>query len=70
MWTQYFKQPYALHGAYWHERFGEKMSAGCPNLSPLDAEWLFGFTEPALPDGWQGVAPGPGGDGTLIILGA
>jgi hypothetical protein len=33
----------ALHGAYWHQNFGRKMSHGCVN-SPLDmAEWLFGW---------------------------
>ncbi len=77
MWTQYFKQPYALHGAYWHESFGEKMSAGCPNLSPLDARWLFDFTQPTLPPGWQGVAPaldsahGPDeAKPTLVVIGS
>jgi hypothetical protein len=69
MWTQYFKQPYALHGAYWHERFGEKLSAGCPNLAPLDAAWLFEFTEPPVPDGWHAAAPSPGHDGSLVLLG-
>jgi hypothetical protein len=52
--TQYFNPPFALHASYWHEQFGQPMSAGCINASPLDAEWLFGWTEPAVPDGWQG----------------
>lgn len=53
--TQYFHPPFALHGAYWHEKFGEPMSAGCINASPLDAAWLFGWTEPVVPSGWQGI---------------
>ncbi|MBA3337243.1 MAG: L,D-transpeptidase, partial [Chloroflexia bacterium] len=33
----------ALHGAYWHDNFGEKMSHGCINL-PLDvAAFLFSW---------------------------
>jgi hypothetical protein len=33
----------ALHGAYWHHNFGNKMSHGCVNL-PLDfATWLYGW---------------------------
>ncbi|MBW2457246.1 MAG: L,D-transpeptidase family protein [Deltaproteobacteria bacterium] len=52
--TQYFNPPFALHGTYWHERFGEPMSAGCVNLSPVDAKWLFDWTDPAVPAGWQG----------------
>jgi hypothetical protein len=54
-WTQNFNGPYALHGAYWHDRWGELKSSGCVNLSPLDAKFLFEFTEPALPEGWHGV---------------
>jgi hypothetical protein len=69
MWVQYFEQPYALHGAYWHERFGQPTSAGCPNLAPLDAARLFQFSEPQLPDGWQAVAPERGHNGTLVVVG-
>jgi len=33
----------ALHGAYWHNNFGERMSHGCVNL-PLDfAAWMYGW---------------------------
>jgi lipoprotein-anchoring transpeptidase ErfK/SrfK len=52
--TQYFAPPFALHAAYWHDRFGEPTSAGCVNLSPADAEALFDFTEPHVPEGWAG----------------
>jgi hypothetical protein len=53
--TMYFDPPFAIHAAFWHERFGEFVSAGCINLSPLDAERLFDWADPALPPGWQGV---------------
>ena len=53
--TQYFNPPFALHAAYWHERFGEPTSAGCVNVSPIDAETLFGWSDPQVPEGWQGV---------------
>ncbi len=34
----------ALHGTYWHDNFGQKMSHGCVNL-PLDvAAWMYGWT--------------------------
>jgi hypothetical protein len=52
--TQYYNPPFALHGTYWHESFGEPMSAGCINVSPVDAEWLFGWSDPRVPEGWQG----------------
>ncbi|MBI4702853.1 MAG: L,D-transpeptidase [Deltaproteobacteria bacterium] len=54
-YTQNFTGPHALHGAYWHDDWGEKKSGGCVNLSPIDAKWLFAWTEPALPPGWHAV---------------
>jgi LysM repeat protein len=47
--VQYFYAGYALHGAYWHENWGNTMSHGCVNL-PLDAaEWLYNFAELGTP---------------------
>ena len=46
-----------LHGAFWHAGFGQVRSHGCVNLSPADARWLFGFTEPKVPAGWHAIAP-------------
>jgi hypothetical protein len=54
-YVQYFEDGYALHGAYWHDRFGTPKSHGCINLAPEDARRLFSFTEPGLPAGWHGV---------------
>lgn len=53
-WVQYFSEGYALHAAYWHDAFGEPRSHGCVNLSPIDARWLFHFTNPGVPKGWHG----------------
>jgi hypothetical protein len=53
--VMYFFKSFAVHGAFWHSNYGTEMSHGCVNLSPLDAKWLFLFTEPHLPDGWHGV---------------
>jgi lipoprotein-anchoring transpeptidase ErfK/SrfK len=47
-WVQFFNQNIALHGAYWHRRFGQPVSHGCVNLAPDDAKWLYDFTR--LPD--------------------
>lgn len=53
-YTQYFKPPFALHAAFWHDRFGEPTSAGCVNVSPQDAEALFRWSDPPVPEDWQG----------------
>ena len=50
-WTMYFNKSFALHAAYWHDRFGFPHSHGCVNLSPGDAQWLFGWTTPATSAG-------------------
>jgi hypothetical protein len=54
-YTQNFEGPYALHGAYWHDRWGEKKSGGCVNLSPIDSRRVFAWTDPPLPEGWHGL---------------
>lgn len=55
-YVQYFEDGYALHGAYWHDRFGQPKSHGCINLAPEDARRLFFWTEPQVPPGWHGAA--------------
>lgn len=45
-WTMYFNGQFALHGAYWHDKFGLHHSHGCVNLSPRDAKWLFDWATP------------------------
>ncbi len=67
-YTQNFDGPYALHGAYWHDRFGEKKSGGCVNLSPIDSRRIFAWTEPALPPGWHGMRTGSFEPKTIIHL--
>jgi hypothetical protein len=53
-YVQYFESNYALHGAYWHDRFGIPKSHGCINLAPEDARRIFFWTEPNVPAGWHG----------------
>jgi len=45
----------ALHGAYWHDRFGYKRSHGCVNMPPNDAEWIFHWSAGAPNDLWVDV---------------
>jgi LysM repeat protein len=40
-YTMYFYSGFALHGAYWHNNFGQPMSHGCVNLSTEAAKWLY-----------------------------
>lgn len=56
-WVQYFEGSNALHAAFWHDDFGTRRSHGCVNLSPADARFLFAFTAPVLPDGYEALIP-------------
>lgn len=48
--TMFFDNDIALHGAFWHDRFGYKHSHGCVNMPPRDAEWVFFWSEGAPND--------------------
>ena len=53
-YVMYFdKEGYALHGAYWHDKFGIPKSHGCINLTPEDARRVFHWTTPQVPVGWH-----------------
>lgn len=67
-YVMYFKNSYALHGAFWHNNFGRRMSHGCVNLSPLDAKFVFMWSEPALPQGWHGIWATNDHPGTLVVV--
>jgi hypothetical protein len=54
-YVEYFDDDgHAIHGAYWHDKFGIPKSHGCINLAPEDARRVFYFTEPAVPAHWHG----------------
>jgi lipoprotein-anchoring transpeptidase ErfK/SrfK len=43
-YTMYFYRGYAIHGAYWHNRFGTPVSHGCVNLPVKQARNLYNWT--------------------------
>lgn len=54
----------ALHGTFWHDNFGSRMSHGCVNLPNNDALWLYRWTDPVIAPGeWYQM-----GRGTLVIV--
>lgn len=67
-WVMYFEQSFALHGAFWHNGFGLMHSHGCVNLSPPDARWVFGWSEPRLPAGWHAAYASAQTPGTRVYV--
>jgi len=37
---------YGIHGAYWHDNFGEEMSHGCINMKPSEAKIVYDWASP------------------------
>ena len=64
----YFHKNEALHGTYWHDRFGAPASHGCVNLSLADARWLFRWSPPGLPEDWIAIDPKAAGLASLWVL--
>ena len=48
--TMFYFRSYAIHGTYWHDKFGTTQSSGCTNLTQGDAEYIFSITNPVLPE--------------------
>ena len=46
-WVMYYYLDYAIHGAYWHNNFGQPTSHGCVNMREEEAQWLYDWA----PDG-------------------
>lgn len=66
-YVEYFDDDgHAIHGAYWHDKFGIPKSHGCINLAPEDARRVFFFTEPAVPPHWHGALDAL--HGTIVFI--
>jgi len=48
-WVMYFFRDYAIHGAYWHNRFGRPMSHGCVNVRNSQAQKLYNWANHGTP---------------------
>lgn len=64
----YFNKNEALHGTYWHDRFGTRASHGCINLAFADARWLFDWSPPKLPENWTTIDPRAAGLTSLWVF--
>ncbi len=68
-WVVYFRGSYALHGAFWHDRFGLRTSHGCVNLAPDDARRFFNFVDsPVLEEPLHAVFTPPGTRSTAVYV--
>lgn len=43
--VMYFYGAYAIHGTFWHNKFGSRASHGCVNVPVASAEWLYHWAD-------------------------
>jgi len=66
--VMYFVYRFALHGAYWHDKWGTPTSHGCVNLRLEDAEWLYEWSDPKVPPNAKEVRATRDNPGTWVIV--
>jgi lipoprotein-anchoring transpeptidase ErfK/SrfK len=66
--NMFFYQGYALHGAYWHNNFGNPMSHGCVNEPLANAAEIFAWAGPVVPEGQNYVRASAENPGTRVFV--
>ncbi len=66
--NMFFHQGYALHGAYWHNNFGQPMSHGCVNAPLNCAAQIFEWAGPVLPPGVNALRASADNPGTRVYV--
>lgn len=66
--NMFFNGGFAIHGAYWHNNFGQPMSHGCVNSPIANVAQLFDWTGPVVPSGQNTVRATPENPGTRVYI--
>ena len=66
--NMFFYQGYAIHGAYWHNNFGQPMSHGCVNSPLANAAQIFDWAGPVVPAGQNVVRATADNPGTRVLV--
>lgn len=66
--NMFFYKGYALHGAYWHNNFGNPMSHGCVNSPLANAAQIFDWAGPVVPEGTNVIRATPENPGTRVFV--
>lgn len=66
--NMFFYKGYAIHGAYWHNNFGQPMSHGCVNSPLASAAQIFDWAGPVVPAGQNVVRASAENPGTRVLV--
>lgn len=64
--VMYYFGSYAIHGTYWHDKFGIPQSAGCTNLTQGDAAFIFDKVNPKITTEQGAILSSSGKPGTVV----
>ena len=67
-YAMFYSGSYGIHGTYWHNNFGNRMSHGCVNAPTPVAEKLFYWADPPLSSGHQTVRASSAQPGTRVVV--
>ncbi len=66
--NMFFHKGYALHGAYWHNNFGQPMSHGCVNEPLANAAEIFNWAGPVVSEGTNAIRATAENPGTKVFV--
>lgn len=66
--NMFFHGDFAIHGAYWHNNFGQPMSHGCVNSPLPNVAQLFEWAGPFVPPGVNAVRASNENPGTRVVV--
>ncbi len=66
--VMYYSGAFAIHAAYWHDQWGAPVSHGCINMRREDAQWLFEWADPQMPEGAKQVQATVSEPGTWVLI--
>ena len=66
--NMFFYKGYALHGAYWHNNFGHRMSHGCVNEPLASAAQIFEWAGPVVAPGQNAAHATTQNPGTRVYV--
>ena len=66
--NMFFYQGFAIHGAYWHNNFGQPMSHGCVNSPLANAAQIFEWAGPVVPAGQNVARASADNPGTRVYI--
>lgn len=66
--AMFFNKDIGIHGTYWHNNFGNRMSHGCVNAPTPVAEKLYYWVGPQIPSGKNAVRASKDNPGTRVVV--